>query len=86
MEKINHMQLGKQGITDNFISTLKTYFKKNKNVKITVLKTARPEKTDTKKYSDQILERLGDKFTSKIIGHTIALKKWRKARKQSKSL
>ena len=77
---MGHMQLGKNGITDNFIETLKTTFKNHENVKITVLKSARPEKSYTKKYSEEILKKLGPKFTSRVLGHTIAIKKWRKER------
>ncbi len=81
---MKHLQLGKAGVTDNFIETLKTYFKKNQNVKISVLSSARSEgsegKKEVKKYSEKILKELGDHYTSKIIGFTIALKKWRRAR------
>ena len=36
-------QIGKNGITDNFIKTLETQFKNHKVVKIGVLKNARGE-------------------------------------------
>ena len=79
MEKIGHIQLGKQGITDNFIETLKNHFKKCKNVKVSVLKSAGHEKAKVKEYSEEILDKLGKNFTAKIVGFTIFLKKWRKA-------
>jgi RNA-binding protein YhbY len=76
------MKLGKQGITDNFISNLQLNFKNNKNVKIKVLPSARSSdskgKQDVKKYSDEIIDRLGKNYTSRIIGFTINLKKFRK--------
>jgi len=75
MQKISNMQLGKQGLTDNFIETLKSHFKKCKNVKISVLKSARENKSAVKKYSENILEKLGGKYTSRVIGFTIILKK-----------
>ena len=78
---LSKMQIGKGGLTDNFISTLKTYFKKNRVVKISVLKSARETREKTKEYSEELLSKLGPNFTSKIIGHTIALKKWRKAQR-----
>lgn len=78
------MQIGKQGITENFFETLKKHFEKRKNLRISVLKSARPEgkegKEEVKKYSEKILKELGKKYTSKIIGFTIVLKKWRKER------
>ena len=75
------VQLGKQGITDNFISTLESHFKNHNNVKICVLKGAGHERGKVKKYSEKILEKLGNKYTARIIGFTINVKKWRKAMK-----
>ena len=79
MEAIGHMQLGKQGITENFIGTLKHHFDRHKNVKVHVLKSAGNDKSKVKEYSEEILKKLGDNYTSKVIGFTISFKKWRKA-------
>lgn len=79
MEKIGHMQLGKQGVTENFIGTLKEHFNKCKNVRISVLKSAGHDKAKVKEYSEKILEKLGQNYTARVIGFTIAVKKWRKA-------
>lgn len=76
------MQLGKGGLTENFFLTLESYFKKHKNVKVIVLKSARENKEDTKQYSQEILTRLGKNYTARIVGHTIALKKWRRPREE----
>jgi len=50
------VQLGKKGVTENFIETLR-------------------------EYSEEILEGLGKNYTVRIIGFTIFVKKWRKARR-----
>jgi len=82
---ISSIQIGKNGITENFILTLISQFKKHDIVKIHVLKNARDSgkegKKDVKKYSDELLKILGNKYTSKVVGFTIIMKKWRKARK-----
>lgn len=79
-----NIQLGKQGITENFIASLQNYFKSRQSVRISVLKSARGEgkegKAQVKEYSEKILEKLGKNYTSKVIGFVITLKKWRKAR------
>jgi len=72
------VQLGKNGITKNFIETLKNHFKKHNDVKISVLKSAEHKKEKMRVYSEEILEKLGKNYTAKIIGFTIFLKKWRK--------
>ena len=74
------LQIGKNGITENFIETLKSYFKKHDNIKISVLKSFGRDKKELKKVVETILEKLGKNYTAKTIGYTIALKKWRKAR------
>ncbi len=81
MQKQSQIQLGKQGISENFISTLKDHFKKHENVRISVLKNAGHDKNKVKDFSQEILDRLGNKYTGKIIGFTIVLKKWRKPRR-----
>jgi len=75
------VQIGKQGITENFIITLRNNFNQHDNVKVHVLKSAGHNKQDIKKYVEDILEKLGRNYTAKIIGFTIFLKKWRKARR-----
>ena len=77
-ERQGQVQLGKQGVNENFIKTLKDHFNKCKNVKIPVLKSARKNKSNVRKFSEEILEKLGKNYTAKVIGFTIFVKRWRK--------
>ena len=77
---IKELQIGKQGITENFMSTLNTYFSNCRTVKISVLKSARESKQDVKDLAKKLLEKLGLHYTSRVVGFTIVLKKWRKPR------
>ena len=79
MPTLATIQIGKSGLTDNFIITLKNHFKKHDNVKISVLKSCCRDKDELKKISKDILNELGTNHTAKTIGYTIAIKKWRKA-------
>ena len=81
MGRIGNIQLGKNGLTDNFLKTLWDHFKKFSNVKISVLKSCCRDKAELKKISDEIMEKMGEHYTTKNIGYTIIVKKWRKARK-----
>ena len=76
------MQIGKKGLTEELILDIEKRLKKhsNANLKISVLKSARESKADVKKYAEEINNFLGDKFTYRILGFSIFLKKWRKAR------
>lgn len=78
MATIANVQIGKNGITENFLETLKNYFKNHQNVKISVLKSATRNREELKKISEKILEGMGKNFTTRTIGFTIVVKKWRK--------
>ncbi len=80
-KKLCEMQIGKNGVSENLIETLKTAFKNYENIKIHVLKSAGHNKEKVREYSSEILSKLGKNYTSKIIGFTIVVKKWRKARR-----
>ena len=76
--KQSQMHLGKNGLTPAFIETLKDHFKNHESVKIYVLKSAGHNKEGVKKYSDEILEKLGTKYTAKKVGFTISIRKWKR--------
>jgi len=81
MKKIGIAQLGKNGVTENFIETLRTYFKKHNSVRISVLKSGTRDREELKKISEEIPKKLGGNFASRTIGFTIIVKKGiRKAR------
>lgn len=76
------LQLGKKGLTKEFLEDLKDRFEKSKitNIKISVLASARESKTDVKKFSEEIKSYLGKQYTTRLLGFSIFIKKWRKAR------
>ncbi len=80
---IREVQLGKNGITENFLGMLKVHFATCRIVKVTVLKSARGDKGELVKLSEEMLRFLGPNYTAKIIGFKIILTKWRKPRESS---
>jgi RNA-binding protein YhbY len=77
MKKVIFTQIGKKGVTENFIETLKEFFKKNKTVRISVLRSARENgKADVKNYAKEIEEKLGRNYKTRIIGFVIIIKKF----------
>ena len=75
---LRRIQLGKNWITDNFIETLRSNFQSTQSVKISVLRSFCRDKEHLKENKDEILDKLGKNFTAKIIGYTLAVKKWRR--------
>jgi|TARA_B100001971_G_C17663385_1_gene273957 RNA-binding protein YhbY len=76
------IQLGKKGLTQEFIQDIEKRLDKYRNasIKVHVLKSARESKADVKKYAEEIIKKLGPKYTFRTIGFSIFLRKWRKAR------
>jgi len=74
------LQIGKQGLTSGIIENIKNCFKTHNDVKISSLKSAGHDREKVREIAEKIQEELGKKYTYKIIGFTIFLKKWRKAR------
>jgi len=75
-----NMQIGKNGLSSGFIDNLKKAFNKYELIKISVLKSGGHEKSRIKEMAENILENLGKNYTCKIVGFTLFIRKWRKAR------
>ncbi len=76
------IQIGKKKLTNGTFKVLENAFKTHNDVKISVLKSAGHNKENIKKMAEEIVSRLGKKFTYKIVGFTIFIKKWRKLKKK----
>jgi RNA-binding protein YhbY len=74
--------LGKRGLTEEFIAGLEKTFKKRDLIKISVLQTATRDREEIKiiaqKICDGLGKRLNKRFTAKIVGFTMFVKKWRR--------
>lgn len=79
MATVGNIQLGKNGVTEGFIEALTNLFKKHSTVKVSVLKSLCRDRLALQELSNDLLFRLGELYTARIIGYTIALKKHRKA-------
>jgi len=72
------LQIGKNGLTEGFLQTLKNSFKDREDARISVLKSGGREREKAKQMAENIIERMGKNFTYRIVGFTIFVKKWRK--------
>ena len=75
---VRELQLGKSGLTENFLENLKRQFERVKNVKISVLRSCCRNKAELAEITQKILKSLGKNYSVRTIGYTINLKKWRK--------
>lgn len=73
-------QIGKNGLTEGFIESLKNSFKTYETARISILKSATRSREQSEKLGEDICRQLGRNYTYKIIGFTILIRKWRKPR------
>lgn len=81
---IAEMQIGKNGLTDGTINWIENAFKTRMIVKINVLKSAGHTKEKVKEIAEEILKKLGRKYTARILGFVINLRKWKREVKQQR--
>lgn len=69
-------QIGKKGLTDEFIRQIETTFSTCRKVKIDILKSACRDKKEAKEIADKLIERLGKKFDYKMVGYVLTVMKF----------
>lgn len=70
-----NFQIGKLGITDGVIESLKLAFKNHKRIRISLLQSSRRNRQNIKDIAEEIVSKLGNHFEYRIIGFTIIVKK-----------
>lgn len=78
MRQIKKLQIGKNGLTSEFIEQVKSVFKKEKVIKISILKSACRDKNKADKIAKELVEALGPKYGYKLVGYVIMITKYRK--------
>lgn len=78
---IPEIQIGKFGLTDGILEALRNAFKTHENVKISILKSVKRNREIVEGIAKKIISKFGTNYTYRIVGFTIAIKKWRKARR-----
>lgn len=81
MKQQKKLQIGKNGLTPEFIEQVKKFFEKSESVRISILKSACRDKEHAKEMGEELVEKLGKNFTYKLIGYVLVVRKWRKARR-----
>jgi len=79
MKPIPTLQMGKNGLSEAFIEQVRTIFKKEQFMKISILKSACRNKTEAKLIAERLMESLGSNYDYKLIGYVLAVRKFRKS-------
>ena len=78
MRPIKRLQIGKNGMSPEFIEQVKSVFKHEKMIKINVLKSASRNKEGTKKMGEDLVNELGDHYKYRLIGYVLTVTRFRK--------
>jgi RNA-binding protein YhbY len=72
-------QIGKKGLTEEFIKQIETTFTTCRKIKIDILKSACRDKEEAKQIAQTLIDRLGKNFDYKLIGYVLTIMKFNKA-------
>ena len=68
-------QIGKNGLTDNFIASLGLAFKNRKIIKVQILPSAADERAKIRNIADGIVHKLAGNYKYNIVGFTIVMRR-----------
>mgnify|MGYP001218692804 CR=1 FL=1 len=76
--QIKKFQIGKKGLTNEFIDQIKVTFNTSKKIKIDILKSACRDKDEAKEIAQKIIGSLGKNFDYKLVGYVLTIMKFNK--------
>lgn len=80
MVEMVRIQMGKNGLTNEFLDNLKHLFIKTTSIRISLLKSATRDRQEAEKIAERIVSNLGNNYSCKKIGYTLVVRKWRRDR------
>jgi RNA-binding protein YhbY len=78
MKQIKKLQIGKNGLTPEFIEQVKSIFENEKLIKVSILKSACRDKSEADKIAKKLIDALGTKYDYKLVGFVMTIIKYRK--------
>jgi RNA-binding protein YhbY len=73
--------MGKKGLSPSFIEQVKKIFNDEEVLKISILKSACRDKKEATIMADSLVEVLGKKYSYKLIGYVLTVRKFRKVQR-----
>lgn len=78
MKQIKRLQLGKNGMTQEFVEQVRKIFEHEQIIKISILKSACRNKQDAEKIGQDLVDALGKNFIFRLIGYVLTIHKFRR--------
>ncbi len=74
-QKTINFQIGKSGVTQGVIDSLKLAFKNHKRIRVSLLQSSGRNRENIESIANEIINRLGGSYEYNLIGFTIIIKK-----------
>jgi RNA-binding protein YhbY len=78
MRQIKRLQIGKKGLTGEFITQIKKIFEEENLLKVAILKSACRDKAQAKEIAENLVDALGKNYKYRLVGYVITINKFRK--------
>ena len=78
MKQIKRLQLGKNGLSHEFIEQARKIFEDEQILKISILKSACRNKQDAEKIGQDLVDALGKNYIFRLIGYVLTVRKFRR--------
>lgn len=81
MKPMRRLQLGKNGLSPEFVGQVRKIFEDSNIVKISILKSCCRDRKSAKKIAESLVESLGKNYDYKLIGYVLTVMRFRKAQR-----
>ncbi|MFA4960585.1 MAG: YhbY family RNA-binding protein [Candidatus Pacearchaeota archaeon] len=79
MKPIKRLQLGKNGLSHEFIGQVRKVFEDEQILKISILKSACRNKKDAEKIGEDLVDALGKNYIYRLVGYVLTINKFKRA-------
>lgn len=79
LQETKKFQLGKKGLTEEFLNQIEITFKTCRKIKIDILRSACRDKEEAKEIASKIIEKLGKNFDYKLVGYVLTVMKFNRS-------
>lgn len=83
MKPVKKLQLGKKGLTPEFMAQVKSFFETERMIKVDILKSACRNRDEAREIGKKIVEELGPKFGFKLLGYVLTIIQFRNEKKNN---
>jgi RNA-binding protein YhbY len=78
VRQIKKLQMGKNGLSEEFVEQVKKIFEKESILKISLLRSATRNKMEAEKIANDLIDKLGKNYVYRLIGYVLVINKFRR--------